>query len=153
MDVNPGGGGGYHPNYPPQYPHQRQSWFGRNWIWFVPLTLLIIGSPFLCCGGCGYFALRMVKAPFDQCVKQLNQAESVTDRLGTPILKSDSSFLMGNFQTVNNNGHAELSPFKISGPDGRATVSGRMVLEDGVWSIDKIKVKFEDGTELNLPEE
>ena len=60
---------------------------------------------------------------------------------------------LGSFQNENGNGHAELHSFEVDGPDGQATVSGRMVLEDGVWSMEKITVKFKDGTEVVLPEE
>lgn len=132
--------------FPPQYaqPPKKRS----PLIWIIPLGLVLLIAPVICCGGMIFFGVNMAKAPINAGVSALNNDPEITDKLGSPI-EAGSSFQLTNYQNNNGNGSAELG-YDVSGPKGSANVSGKMQLNSGTWSPDGLTVTFEDGTSKTL---
>lgn len=130
-------------------PNQR-GWFSRNALWFIPLLLVLVAAPFVCCGGLAMFGWGMMKAPKEAAVVALNADPRVVEKLGAPIT-ADSSVSVSNYQNNNNNGSASLT-FNASGPKGSANVAGEMTLTAGTWRPKQLIVKCDDGTELTVPD-
>lgn len=120
----------------------------NHWIWIIPLALLLLSAPVLCCGGMIFFGVSMAKAPINAGVEALNSDPEITDKLGSPI-SAGSSFELNNYQNDNSNGSAELG-YNVSGPKGTARVSGKMKLIAGTWTPDGLTVTFDDGTTKTL---
>jgi len=139
------------PTATPQATPPQKSWFGRNCIWLVPLILLVMGSPFLCCGGLALFGFNAMQAPLDAATDSLNADARVVEKLGSPITRG-SSMKMTNYNNNNGNGGATIE-FNASGPNGGAQVSGKMALTAGKWRPDGLTVTCDDGTEFQLPEQ
>ena len=55
-----------------------------------------------------------------------------------------------NYRNENGQGSAEINS-EFAGPNGTARVSGKMNLNSGTWSVDRLEVTFEDGTQLVIP--
>jgi len=119
-------------------------------IWLIPLILVVLGSPLLCCGGCIYLGLKTIAAPRDAAVAALNNDVRITAKLGTPI-KAGNAISMTDFQSTNGNGSATLD-FNASGPNGSAQVSGQMNQTAGTWTAANLTVTFPDGTSLKVPQ-
>ncbi len=130
------------------------SWFRRNFIWFVPLLLVVVGIPATCCvtsaaGLWGLFGL--MNAPRDAAIAAMEADPEIADRLGTPI-EPGEGIALNDYQNNNGNGGADLD-FNVSGPKGSAHVTGHMKLVAGTWSPDGLTITFDDGTEITLPRE
>jgi len=131
---------------PPQHtmPKKKRS----PLIWIIPLGLVLLAAPVMCCGGGIFFAFNMAKAPINAAVAALNNDAEITEKLGSPI-EAGSSFQLDNYTNNNGNGGAELG-FNASGPKGSAKVAGKMKLIAGAWSPDGLNVMFQDGTSKTL---
>ena len=129
---------------------KQKGWFGRNALWFVPLVLFLVGSPFLCCGGCALFGWNMVKQPVEAAVAAMNASPSITENLGAPIESSMNDLKINNLENVNGMGGADIG-FDASGPKSSARVEGRMQLDNGVWTPEDLTISCHDGTEFKLP--
>ncbi|MCA9185992.1 MAG: cytochrome c oxidase assembly factor Coa1 family protein [Pirellulaceae bacterium] len=127
----------------------QKSWFGRNWFWLVPLVLIVLGSPFICCGGAAFLGFNMVTQPRDGAIAAMEADPAISAKLGTP-LTAGSTFNVTNYQNNNGNGSATLS-FNVSGPNGNANVSGDMALTANVWRPADLTITCDDGTEFKLP--
>ena len=139
MSMNPN-------EFPSQYgpPPKKRS----PLIWIIPLGLILLAGPVICCGGMIFFGVSMAKAPINAGVTALNNDSEITDKLGSPIT-AGSSFNLNNYQNDNGNGGADLS-YDVSGPKGSAKVSGKMKLNSGTWTPDGLTVTFDDGTTKTL---
>lgn len=122
----------------------------RIWIWLLPVLLLVVAAPFICCGGFLWFGLNVATEPIEAAVRSLNQDQRVTAKLGSPV-KSGSTFGVEHYSNENNNGGAKVN-FQAVGPDGSAQVTGQMRLNTGTWSAEDLTVRFDDGSEVQLPE-
>jgi len=131
---------------PPQFsqPKKKRS----PLIWIIPLVLVLLVAPVVCCGGAIFFGVGMFKAPIEAGVAALNEDPEITEKLGSPI-EAGSSIQLSNYENNNGNGGAELG-YNVSGPKGSATVSGKMKLNSGTWTPDGLTVTFEDGTTKTL---
>ena len=138
--------------FQPGGPTQK-SWFGRNCFWFVPLILVLVGTPALCCVGSGFgvFGLfKMMEAPRDAAVEAISADPELSAALGGPIVPEEGGMAVSNYQNNNGNGYADIN-FNVKGSKGTAHVSGRMNLTAGTWSPENLTVKMSDGTEVTLP--
>ena len=133
----------------------QKSWLGRNCIWFVPLILVLLGLPSLCCigGGLSFFGLfKMMEAPRDAAVEAISADPDLSTALGAPIQPAGSGMSVSNYQNNNGNGFADVD-FNVEGSKGSAHVTGRMKLTAGEWSPENLTVQMSDGTEVKLPRE
>ena len=89
-----------------------------------------------------------MNAPVNAAVEALNNDPGVSAKLGSPI-QAGSSKSISNYNNNNGNGGATIA-FNASGPDGAASVDGKMKLTAGTWTPDGLTVTFGDGTEVTL---
>jgi len=141
----------FEPSPTPQATPPQKSWIGRNWIWLVPLILVVMASPIVCCGGLAFFGFNVMQAPLTAATDAINADQRITGKLGSPITRG-SSMTVNNYTNNNGNGGATIE-FNVSGPNGGAQVSGRMALTAGKWRPDGLTVTCDDGTEFELPEQ
>lgn len=116
--------------------------------WLIPLALVLFALPVLAIGGCVYWGLGALNAPVNAAVEALNNDPGVSAKLGSPI-QAGSSKSISNYNNNNGNGGATVA-FNASGPNGSASVDGKMKLTAGTWAPDGLTVTFGDGTEVTL---
>jgi hypothetical protein len=131
---------------------QQKSWWGRNWVWVVPVGCLL---PLVLVGGCTVgvvlFVFNMIKSS-DVYVDSLNAIRANADvqaALGEPI--TPGIIVAGNVQMTNNTGHADFT-YDVSGPKGSATVHVVADLQNNVWNYTKNQVTVHsNNTQLEAP--
>ncbi len=125
----------------------QKGWFGRNWLWFVPATLLLLA---VLCAACGFGVfggvMGIIKStkPFQVAMERARSNERVVEALGQPI--EEGFFVQGNVNIQNQGGDANLT-IPISGPEGSAKIYVNAPRERGVWSYDYLEVEVEGQTE------
>ncbi|NNJ25200.1 cytochrome c oxidase assembly factor Coa1 family protein [Alienimonas chondri] len=137
---------------PAAAPPPRKGWFGRNWLWVVPLGCLL---PIVLCAGGLYwafsFGMDTLKAS-DAYVSSLAAAREnaeVRAALGQPI--EDGFPTKANYANNNGNETADLA-YPITGPNGSATVYVVGSANGGPWTYTRKAVVLSDGTEIDLRE-
>jgi hypothetical protein len=119
----------------------RPSWWSRNWIWFIPVT--VIGL-FVMCAGCFggifYFAITAIKAstPYKDALAYVSADAEVAAALGTPI-KADW-WAFGSVSEGSSGGRAELI-FGVSGPNGSGVVEALSEKQGGAWVFKHMSVQ------------
>ncbi len=142
--------------YPGQpYPGQppQKGWFGRNWLWFLPvgcLSLLALIALFV--GGIVFFVFGVLKSSdvYKTAVAQAKANPRVTAALGTPI--SEGTVLSGSINTSGDTGNANLN-IPISGPKGKGTIFVTASKSGGIWYYSKMNVHVDGtGEEIDINE-
>jgi hypothetical protein len=119
---------------------QQKSWWGRNWVWVVPLGCL---TPIVLVVGCmiaAYFAVSGIIKNTDvyfYSVAAVSKNEAVKTALGEPI--SPGLQFQGDVKLNNDDGTADIT-YNISGPKGAGTVHVVATKSDGVWTYQTNKV-------------
>ncbi|RKF04114.1 cytochrome oxidase complex assembly protein 1 [Tenacibaculum lutimaris] len=134
---------------------QRQkSWFGRNWLWFIPLTgclgfilLIVLGV------GAAFFGVsNMINnaTPVEYAIELAAKNELVIKNLGEPIEKY--GIPSGNISLTNDDGDVDFS-IPIRGSIGEGTLVIRGIKIDGEWVYEDLYVRIRDTQEeINLLE-
>lgn len=133
--------------------HQK-SWFGRNWLWFIPLTgclgfilLLVLGV------GAAFFGVSKImtnSTPVEYAIEQASKNELVLENLGEPIEKY--GIPSGNISLTNDDGNVDFS-IPIRGDKGEGTLIVRGIKVDGEWIYEDLYVYIkETQEEINLLE-
>lgn len=143
-------------------PDQKpKGWFGRNWLWFVPVVILL---PLLCCcgGPAAFFWWAsghiFEMAPYKDSVAAAQQSPEVQQALGTPITAPESFIELvqvgqsgGKFNTNTSGSTIDLDiELPISGPNG----SGMLVIvadsADGgaTWTYTTQEVRIDSTGEV-----
>ncbi len=131
---------------------KRKSWFGRNWLWVVPvggcLTLIVlavlgVGSLFY-----GVTSLLKNSTPYEYALEQAQENPEVVAQLGETI--EADGMISGNLTYTNNKGEANIQiPIKGSKGEGTLFVVGEKYGED--WTYEKLYVLIKDSQEkINL---
>ena len=128
-------------NIPPAPP--RRGWLSRNWLWFIPLTLLL--AVLLCGGCCGgilvtVFGAMKTSAPYQMALKQVQNDPQVIEKLGQPI--KDGWIPSGEVNISNGSGDARLD-FNVTGPKGTAHVHTEARRSNGVWTTTVLDVTID----------
>lgn len=133
-----------------QPQQQQKGWFGRNWLWVVPVGCLL---PLLMCGGgiaAIFFGVASVLESSDVYVQSVAAARAnpeVVKLLGEPI---NGSFPGGNLEVNNGVGKADLR-VPISGPKGKGTVHSVASKDGGPWKYEKMEFTAEaSGQQIDL---
>ena len=117
---------------PPPLPNARDTWFTRNWKWFIPVT---------CLAGVGilaafaaliivFFGIIKQSDAYSGALARVRAAPAVVEAIGTPI--QEGWFLTGSIRVSGGSGAADLA-IPISGPKGKATVYVEASKVLGVW--------------------
>lgn len=135
------------PQFDPNPAPPRKGWFGRNWLWFVPVTLLSTGC--LCCLGCGGIFVGVFQAlkssePYQLAMAHVQNDPQVIAVLGEPVV--EAGFVPFGAVEVENDGGTATLYFQVSGPQGQAWVSATAVREVGQWRLTYVEVAPSDGS-------
>ena len=97
--------------------HIQKSWFGRNWLWFVPvggcLTIILL---FIFGIGALFFGVSEVlsnSTPYEYAVEQASNDSRVIEYLGKPI--ETAGIMRGNISIKNGSGEVDIS-IPLKGP-------------------------------------
>ena len=131
---------------------QQKGWFGRNWMWVVPvggcLTIILL---FIFGIGAAIFGVSEVmkgSAPYELAVGEAMHNEELIAILGEPI--ETNGIMQGNLNFKNGSGSADIS-IPLKGPNGEATVFIKGEKEDGQWTYDEFYILLESNNErINL---
>jgi hypothetical protein len=132
-----------------------RGWFARNWLWFIPLVILL---PILICAGCctGMFTFGIgvlkTSEPYTKALAAVQEDPRVQEALGTPI--EDATWIpTGEIDATNNQGEARLD-FDVKGPKGPGHVHTKSRMIDGAWQMFELTVTIGETGErivLELP--
>lgn len=120
----------------------KKGWFGRNWLWFIPLVVLL---PIICCcGGFGaliWFGIGAMTdlEPYKDSIVEVQQDPDITAALGTPIPAPGIFETMqsgGNMDATTSGGATTLTAtIPMSGPNDSGTLYVEASSPDGVtWT-------------------
>jgi len=136
----------------------RHGWLGRNWIWFVPTTLLALG---LLCGGCCVgifllpFSLLKWSDPYKMTLERVQKDPKVIEALGEPIEAGWTVSGEVIHQMGPPAGTARLD-FDVTGPKGKAHVHSEARCAYDVrssrpeWGLTKVEVTTPDNQRIVL---
>ena len=126
---------GIPPNFPPSgIPPQRQSWWSRNWKWFLPAGCLII------------FGSMKQADVYKQALARAQGDPVVTQKLGSPI--KPGMWLSGNININGPSGDAKIA-IPISGPKASGTVYVEATKSAGKWNYSLMQVAV-DGEDTRI---
>ena len=133
---------------------QQKGWFGRNWMWVVPvggcLTLIILVVFGL---GAAFFGLSEVlegSAPYEYAIDEATTNEELISIIGEPI--ETDGIMQGTINFKNDSGSVDIS-IPLKGPKGEAVVFIKGEKEDGEWDYEELYIKIKDTNErINLLE-
>lgn len=129
-----------------------KSWFGRNWLWVVPvggcLTLIVLAI--LGFGAIFFGVTKAMKGvePYKHSVELATHDLHVIELLGEPV--ETDGIMQGNVSFKNDDGEADIRvPIKGSKGTGAIIVIGHKV--NGEWIYEKLYVQIkETNEEINL---
>ena len=144
-------------------PQQKKGWFGRNWLWFVPLIIIL---PVLCCCGGGgalmWFGIGQIfeMPPYKDSLALAEQNPAVQQALGTPLDAPDDFFSLvsmmqdgGQLDVQNNGSQVDfIVEMPVSGPNGTGTLIVDAESGDGgvSWTYTQQEIHLNDGTVIDL---
>ena len=129
----------------------RRGWLARNWLWFLPLSLLGLLA---LAGGIGtaafLFYVGTIKnlEPFQMALAQVRSDENVRERLGEPI--EDARWRVSARKEISGGSGDATLDFDVSGPKGKAHVRAQARLIDEAWGLVLVDVVFSDGERETL---
>jgi hypothetical protein len=127
------------------YPEPRESWWKRNWKWFVPTGCL---SMIILAGFAIFFFISSFmknSTPFIEALKTATTNEYVLDALGEPI--TQEGLVQGELFYENSDGEADLFiPLKGSKTSGTIRVIANKY--DGTWEFSRITLSIESTGEV-----
>lgn len=135
---------GYAPG-PVQYNPPQESWFSRNWGWFIPLIIAVVLS-FV--GGLLFFIFGLMKSsdPYKHAVDLAMHDPQATSALGAPV--KPGWFVSGSIKLTGSSGTADLS-IPVRGQLHKGTVYVLARKFAGKWSYQKI-ILLVDGQEEEI---
>ena len=134
-----------------EHEHQK-SWFGRNWVWAVPLggcltliLLLVFGV------GAALFGVSKLfssSEPYKYAVEQASTSPRVIELLGEPI--ETAGIMQGKISTSNNSGEVNIT-IPLKGSHGKGSVTIRGIKTNNSWVYDELYVLIKETQEkINL---
>lgn len=131
---------------------QQKSWFGRNWLWVVPvggclavILLLVFGV-----GAAVFGVTKLLKnsEPYEYAVKQATANEALITIIGEPI--ETDGMMQGSLNYSNGKGSADIT-IPLKGPNGKASVSVKGENADEEWIYEELYITIkETGEQINL---
>lgn len=125
-------------------PAPSQSWWSRNWKWFVPtgccLTPLVLGGAFAAFLILVIFGALKQTDVYKTAVARAKSDSRVIAALGSPI--EEGWYLSGNTEVNGSSGKADIS-IPISGPKGKGTIYAVATKSTGDWTYSKLAVKID----------
>ncbi len=126
----------------------RRGWFRRNWLWFVPLmvVLVVLVSAFIVWRQ--LFALKSSE-PYQTALAGVQEDPRVIERLGQPVEEVAWPPPSGSAREQDGGGSANLV-FSVKGPKGKAQVRTEARRTRGQWGTTALEVTFVDGKRITI---
>ncbi|SRR6266700_2640919 len=134
------------PPAPPPPAVPRETWFSRNWKWFLPTVIVVpILLIALLIGGIASMVFGMMKSsePYHHAVELASHDPRVVRELGTPI--ATGWLVSGSFNVSGPSGEANLA-IPLKGPLHNATVYVVAKKSEDVWIYQRLRVRVERET-------
>ncbi|MFC4723077.1 cytochrome c oxidase assembly factor Coa1 family protein [Geojedonia litorea] len=131
---------------------RQKSWFGRNWLWVVPISgcLMVILLIVFGIGAAIFGVTKVLKnsSPYTYAFELAEENENVKYSLGKPIVTD--GVMSGSININNDHGEVDFRiPIKGSKRKGTIIVVGEKY--DGIWTYEKLYVLIkETNEEINL---
>ncbi|WCO01486.1 cytochrome c oxidase assembly factor Coa1 family protein [Psychroserpens ponticola] len=131
---------------------RQKSWFGRNWLWVLPVggCLTVIVLFVLGIGAVFYGVTNVVKnsTPYEYSFDLAQNDIRVQNALGAPIITN--GMFQGEISLKNNRGEADIK-IPIKGENGQATIIVLATKENDEWIYEKLYVLIKASQEeINL---
>ena len=131
---------------------QQKGWFGRNWLWVVPvggcLTIILL---FIFGIGAVIFGVSNAitnSSPYEYAVDQASNHSIVIELLGDPI--ETAGMLSGNISLNDDGGIVDFT-IPLKGPKGKGSVTIKGEKIDGEWIYEELYVLIKETNEkINL---
>ena len=121
---------------------KRESWWSRNWKWFVPVVSLgffLMVVAFIAVFWSLVFDMMKSSDPYKIALARATADSSVVEALGIPI--EEGLFVFGSISFKGSSGNADLR-IPISGPNGKATIFVTAAKSAGKWELSTLVVKI-----------
>lgn len=130
----------------------QKSWFGRNWLWVLPVggCLTVILLFVFGIGAAIFGATKMMKSneAYEYAVEQARHNEELIAVIGEPI--ETDGIMQGAINYNNGVSSADLM-IPLKGPNGEASVSVKGEKRDSIWVYEKLYILIKDTQEeINL---
>ncbi|MCK5400630.1 MAG: hypothetical protein KAJ28_03265 [Flavobacteriaceae bacterium] len=131
---------------------QQKSWFGRNWLWVVPvggcltiILLLVFGA------GAIFFGVTSVlknSTPYEYAIEQASTNIIVIEFLGEPI--ETYGIMQGKISLNDDSGKVDIK-IPIKGPKGEGSVTVKGEKIENEWIYEELYVLIKETNErINL---
>ena len=132
----------------PELARKRRGWFGRNWLWFILVDLLVLIAIGAGWGYWSFFGRVYCLDEYRSAMEKIAGSDQLRSELGEPIQAAGwpppSPRLEGREREVR---------WDIQGPKGRAKAHVLARLMQGKWEIIIMEVALADGRKVSLVEE
>jgi hypothetical protein len=131
------------PPIPPPPSAPRETWFSRNWKWFLPTVILVpVLLIVLFVGGSVFLVFGMMKSsePYRHAVEAASHDPRVLQKLGAPIVPD--WYVGGRFNSSESSGYANLL-IPLKGQLRHATVLVWARESEGKWSYQRLRVQVD----------
>ena len=132
----------------------RESWWTRNWKWFVPvgcLTTVVVFAAGIAALMFFVFGLMKSSDAYVDAMAKTRASSAIVAALGEPI--EEGFMASGSINTTGPSGDAKLA-IPISGPNGEATVYLEASKSAGRWVFSTLEVEIDsDGRRIDLLQE
>jgi Cytochrome oxidase complex assembly protein 1 len=125
-----------------------KGWWGRNWVWVLPVGCLL--PMLLCCGGVGVVMLALsskvtTSEVYKQAVAQVTTNAIVQQHVGQPVTAGFGA--LGAIADAD--GDADFT-FPVTGPKGAAFIHVVATRQGGKWTIQKLEAVLGGGVSVEL---
>ena len=121
----------------------RESWWTRNWKWFVPvgcLTTILVVVGGVAALAYGVFSMMKSADVFTDAIAKARANAAVVEALGSPI--EDGLMMSGNINVSGGSGDADLA-VPLTGPKGTGTLYIVATKSAGEWRYSTLQVEVE----------
>lgn len=131
-------------------PARRESWFDRNWKWFVPT---LAGALLVCVAAFVFGMLSLLGSmfrssyPYKVALERANASAEVADRIGKPL--TVGRFISGSLNYRGQEADAAFS-IPIAGPKGKGTIVVEAKKRANHWTFQTLEVDI-DGEDRAIP--
>ena len=128
---------------------QQQSWFKRNWLWFVPSMGCLILIILFALGIFGIFSMISGSEPSEFALERASKNTAVIEELGQPVEKY--GITRGEMTFSTDSGSRVNLLILIKGPKGKGSITVKGYKENDEWIYEELYVLVEESQEkINL---
>lgn len=132
----------------PESARKRRGWFGRNWLWFIIVDLLVFIAIGAGWGYWSFFGRVYCLDEYRSAMEKIAGSDQLRSKLGEPIQAAGWPPPSPRLE-----GHEREVRWDIQGPKGRAKAHVLARLMQGKWEFILMEVTLANGRKVSLVEE